>query len=367
VAISDSYPYDVGIENHVDVLVVSRFDTGEWYLEIDPDYENYFLARPYSSHDIDRCPYGHRLLRADHLENEHIPNTLYLLPGISEDEIYMRWYRRWSAGYDFGTQTKSNGFYADENDSTKPNGYNFYSCKLQFWDDGGSGAEAKFYTYNMDQPNPDFGETLAQNQGSPVSTLADTWNCYEIMIKANTVTGGASNGDGEIKLWINGVLKGSYTDMNFRKTTALKTDRIHISQWVGGVGTAPQDQQTFDAHMVVATSYIGPMAVATNHSTHYYVDTKAIVVGYNNRIACDVSYKDGAGGSVVHQTTFVFDVLTGDDAGDVLFTRAKGYRNRYNFDDTDSDTRDGSLSTTQTDPNGHLPNITLASDTDFDD
>jgi hypothetical protein len=82
------------------------------------------------------------------------------------------------------------------------------------------------------------------------------------MLKAND----AGQRNGEIKLWIDGVLKGHYAGMRFRDTDDLKINKLSISGYIGGICTAPKDQRIWDDNLVLATEYIGPMvteAVAT--------------------------------------------------------------------------------------------------------
>jgi hypothetical protein len=78
------------------------------------------------------------------------------------------------------------------------------------------------------------------------------------MLKPNT----PGQHDGEIKFWIDGVLKAHYQNMRFRDTADLKINELSLNAYVGGNCTAPKTQYAWDDNLVVATQYIGPMVTA---------------------------------------------------------------------------------------------------------
>jgi len=53
----------------------------------------------------------------------------------------------------------------------------------------------------------------------------DRWYSIELMLKAND----AGQHNGEIKLWIDGVLKGHYANMRFRDTNDLKINELEVT------------------------------------------------------------------------------------------------------------------------------------------
>jgi len=169
------------------------------------------------------------------------------------DRVHVRWYRRWEKGYDF-TQHKMPGVYAQAGRTSgagvRPTGRDKFSCKL-FVDFGRYPA---FYSYHPDQKGP-YGDHLKQNIGKPVRVEPERWYCFEMMIGANN----APKRDGELKMWIDGELKGHYTNLRFRDTNRLKINLFTYSAYVGGTWVSKRNQRLWDDQIVVARGYIGPV------------------------------------------------------------------------------------------------------------
>src|SRR6266536_3334421 len=87
------------------------------------------------------------------------------------------------------------------------------------------------------------------------------WFCYEIMVKANTI----GRNDGEVAWWYNGQLIGRIPDLFLRSIDSLKVDfaalRFHATS-----NTIRVNKKWYD-NVVIAKSYIGPMATATPSPT----------------------------------------------------------------------------------------------------
>jgi hypothetical protein len=128
------------------------------------------------------------------------------------DTVCVRWYRRYEAGYDW-TQHKMPGVYAKESSAQNgtagvpPAGCDKYSCKLYL----DYNARPAFYTYHPDQEGP-YGDGLKQNIGTLVALETQRWYCFEMMLKSNT----PGQSDGELKMWIDGILKGHAEYLRFR-------------------------------------------------------------------------------------------------------------------------------------------------------
>ena len=91
------------------------------------------------------------------------------------------------------------------------------------------------------------------------------WYCYEIMVKANTINpNGTYNRDGEVKWWIDGVLDGDITDLFLRSIASLKIDMISFR--LHAAHSERVNKKWYD-NVVIAKSYIGPMATATPSPT----------------------------------------------------------------------------------------------------
>lgn len=263
--IADSYPYDINISNDPDVVLAQGFENAAWYSELGGE-GGYWGSRGDRTTESAAVYYGNYGFKYENIEGEHSPGPIEFILDSEYDEIYIRFYRKYSSGYDFTCQVKTDGIFAfdDPEDhipaGQKPDGTDKIELRLQLWDyNSGTQGEPKFYCYNLDQPG-NYGETLAQNQGSPVYISSNTWYCFEYRLKLDTVTGGVSDGNGIIEMWIDGVKKGSYTDMAFRTTTDLQINFFTLTAYVGGECTASQDQEVYEDLLVIAESYIGPMA-----------------------------------------------------------------------------------------------------------
>ena len=84
------------------------------------------------------------------------------------------------------------------------------------------------------------------------------WYCFEFMVKANT----PGQRDGRVACWIDGKLTADIPNLRLRDVDTLKIDEcslaLHIKQ-----NTLRENKKWYD-NVVMATSYIGPMA--TGHA-----------------------------------------------------------------------------------------------------
>jgi hypothetical protein len=245
---------DDGIEDHPAVIAATGFESPQWAA----DAFGYSRDLPQGyEHTTDPSIVlsGSGSLQIQQTVGTHQPSEFH--PALPDsDTIYVRWYRRYEAGYDW-TQHKMPGVYAKESsaqDGTAgipPTGCDKYSCKL-YVDWNGRPA---FYAYHPDQDGP-YGDGLKQNIGTPVALETERWYCFEMMLKSNT----PGQRDGELKMWIDGILKGRVEDLRFRTCETLKINEFTHSAYVGGNWVSERDQKLWDDNLVIATEYIGPMA-----------------------------------------------------------------------------------------------------------
>jgi len=82
--------------------------------------------------------------------------------------------------------------------------------------------------------------------------LRGVWYCYEFMVKTNDL--GQRNG--RVAFWINGQLKGRWTNLFIRSTDSLKIDQA----WIGlhSSNSNRVNKKWYD-NVVIARSYIGPI------------------------------------------------------------------------------------------------------------
>ena len=256
--IAAQYPFDEGIKNNSAVIVASGFETENWYYKDLGYTDPYYGGRGYYVYNPNLAYSENGLVEYQNLKGTHSPGPLLIDLPDEYDKVFFRWYRMYEPGFDFSCQVKTNGLYAKIDGASgggvRPTGYDKYSVRLQIWN-----REPRLYTYNLDQPGI-YGQTLLQNvNGTPMLIEPGQWHSYELMLKANQ----AGQPNGEIKVWIDGVLKGHYTKLRFRDTNTLKINKFELVAYVGGECTAPKDQKLWDDNAVVATQYIGPMVTGT--------------------------------------------------------------------------------------------------------
>jgi hypothetical protein len=255
--IAAEYPYDQDIKNDPAVLKSSGFENTNWTTEL--GYSG-FISRGVSRTTTTSYS-GRASLQYTHTAGTH--GGIMAIHGFTAPgPTYIRWYRRFSTGYDFSCPVKGNGVYAvapgvDSSASagTKPTGYNKYSLRIQYPKDSATGkSNPKIYTYHPEQQS-NYGDSLSQNIGTRTLIDPGRWYAYELMLKPNV----PGQRDGEIKFWIDGVLKAHYRNMHFRDAIYLKINELSLTAYVGGHCTAPENQYAWDDNLVVATRYIGPM------------------------------------------------------------------------------------------------------------
>ncbi|SRR6266540_2794043 len=231
------YPNDVGIRNHPSVISATGFESANWQSTDFPSNTRFSYvggtdpqARPQWTGDEAHTGTGALLHRQ--LAGTNLPHGLTIMGFSGVDEIYMRWYRKYQAGYRWGCRSaKNNGVYAVA-DPTKaeacvqPTGYDKFSFRVQ--DERRSADSGDFfgalYSYHPHADNGGCGEWYSQNQGGVKYQQPGKWYSYEIYIRANTV--GQSNG--VLKMWVDGELRGHQEGLEFRFTDQLQINQIYL-------------------------------------------------------------------------------------------------------------------------------------------
>jgi len=96
---------------------------------------------------------------------------------------------------------------------------------------------------------------MLQNVGTPVTFQPDRW--YEMQYRMKLNTPGQS--DGVFELWIDGVKKASYTDVNFRDSYQEHGwNHLLLSAYQNG-GPAPADQSLYYDEVIVSPKVVVPM------------------------------------------------------------------------------------------------------------
>lgn len=97
----------------------------------------------------------------------------------------------------------------------------------------------------------DFGPKFVARPN--VTPNLDTWNCYELMVQANT----PGQRDGRIAFWLDGKLLADFRNLRLRDVSTLTIDHITLAFHAGSNPNAIQ-KKWYD-NVVAATSYIGPL------------------------------------------------------------------------------------------------------------
>jgi hypothetical protein len=247
------YAGDMRIEENPAVIAATRFETADWARDA---FDHVRALNPGYEHTTDPtiALESRGSLQIQQRMGTHQPRE-FNTPLPESDTVYVRWYRRWEAGYDW-TQHKMPGVSAkasstqDGTAGVKPTGCDKFAAKLFVdWD-----TRPAFYAYHLDQKDG-YGDHFEQNIGTPVILETDRWYGFEMMLKSNT----PGQRDGELKMWIDGVLKAHIQGLRFRTCDSLKINEFNHSAYVGGSWTSKRDQKLWDDNLVIAREYIGPM------------------------------------------------------------------------------------------------------------
>jgi hypothetical protein len=101
-----------------------------------------------------------------------------------------------------------------------------------------------------------WGNHFNPNQGLQLSMHQDRWYGVETLVRANTVVGGVGQPDGEMKLWIDGVLVIHQTGMLWRHT-----DELHLNHFIvwNYFPEADRSYRIWFDNLVISTAPIGPV------------------------------------------------------------------------------------------------------------
>lgn len=192
-------------------------------------------------------------------------------PAPGQNELYMRWYVRYSRGFNYGNwdvkmaglEGHMPGVRYRPGAGVVPDGTWFQSrvVSLGVYDDRGQ-QEAKspfFYYYHPDQVTQ-WGDFGFQNQSRNVALEDERWYCIEMRVKENTVTGSpggyAGQYDGEQTLWIDGIVRARYSGIRWRTHPDVHMNDLYHSAWVGQPRST-QEQYRWEDNYVISTKPVG--------------------------------------------------------------------------------------------------------------
>ncbi|MSU22972.1 MAG: hypothetical protein EXS32_04025 [Opitutus sp.] len=207
----------------------------------------------------------------------------WFMPGA--DTVHVRFYVKFSAGYRYShhfvwllANQRQNQWSAFGKAGSKPNGSDFFSSGMEPWFDWGKNpppGEINLYTYfpgmerdpKMEKywgngffpPGPGKGNAASPQRVVP---MLDRWQCWEFMIQANSAP---SFADGKQAMWLDGKLVGEFTGILWRNDPQLAVNCLWLEHYGFDPGDPtkrywPERQTAWFDDVVVARSYIGPMA-----------------------------------------------------------------------------------------------------------
>ena len=210
----------------------------------------------------------------------------FFSPGY--DEMYARWYVKFDNNFDYLHHFTQMAHYGSMGNigygaGLKPNGTDYYIVAVEphkWWNitygnmqtSWGSQNPApgawQFYNYfyNMFQDTDThyYGNSMWDLNQTKVNATKDKWICVELMGKANT----GNNTNAESAFWIDGKLiqywKGQ---MQFRTSDTVKFDTFWLLYYVTTSWTSNPVNTVYIDDVVVAKSYIGPIATSVTAST----------------------------------------------------------------------------------------------------
>lgn len=280
--IAARHPGDVGIGDDPAVIFADDFesygDAGELGERWDVVYQQNQLVIATGADDVWA---GSQSLEMNvPQQNQELSNATDKILATERDELFLRYYSKYEAPFDVVGSSHNGAMisahYFDGGQATPgvpADGTNKFLVNLEHWRGEASTpspGELNVYVYHPEQrsnygdhffpdgtvlPNSslafDFGPTFTSRPN--VTQELDRWYCYEYRVRANT----PGMRDGQITLWIDGVLVADFPNLRLRDVASLTIDRFGLSFHIGSNPNGPA-RKWFD-NVVAATAYIGPM------------------------------------------------------------------------------------------------------------
>jgi hypothetical protein len=190
----------------------------------------------------------------------------HALPDINAGQsLYCRWYIKWSNGFLFvpgGSGSKMFYLNAWQGNGGANHGNSNHRIRFSYYNPTGPAPYGPWTNPGVarlrwDTQDIEFGP----NVGSPIDFTAGPWYAVEIYVRPNTV--GVNNG--EIKWWVNGLLQGSYpnidvrgSDPDYSPNPGAPFNAISLDGYFGGGNTnAHPAQSTYYDNVVCSSNQIG--------------------------------------------------------------------------------------------------------------
>jgi hypothetical protein len=262
-----------------------------------------------------------------------VSNAIVKTISPDEDALFIRAYTRYAANY-AGQNSAHNGIRVSANYSGPgniPDGTDFMLVELQSVNYG-EGEPGKLHVYvyhpeqndnygenwypsgrttNGDGPDGGFGTNFVVR--SEIIPTRGEWLCHELMVKLNT----PGLRDGRVAMWQDGTIVADWQNIRFRDSTSVKLDEVQFEN--GGQSSSQINDKWYD-QVVIATSYIGPMAAASGDLSLSIENGSLALSGQTVTLAVD-----GEGNTIVADSASQTDVaaaISAASAGDTVVVPA---------------------------------------------
>jgi hypothetical protein len=265
------YPGDTGIEGDADVLFSDGFDSLAWPLRWRDVPVRGGASAVGEDPELGFAPLQGRALRVRIHKGSSLGMDLryyFTRHFIDEpEEVFLRYYIRfsddWNPWLEGGKLPGIAGTYGRAGWGMRTtDGRNGWSARTWFAprprdSQAVSGLNAMgTYAYHAALKGHSGGDHWGWNL-APSSLLENNrWYCIEQHLVLNQ----PGRADGLYEVWIDGIPALRKTDVRFRDDAGLKIETIWFNVYHGGLRAAPQDLTLYLDQVVVARSYIGPMA-----------------------------------------------------------------------------------------------------------
>lgn len=264
-----SYDGDVGVDGHPDVYEHTTFGNTSWadvYANADSSTLQLVSTAP-GFEQLDG-PALRITVPAGENTGSGFAFKFEDQTGSEPEEIYFRYYVRidqsWEPTYG-GKFPGISGTYGVAGWGGRPsNGTNGWSAR-GLYQPSVVGVDNPFfdtvpvghYVYHADQPTQ-WGDNVLWQDGYLGFLEKDRWYSVEQHLVLNT----PGVNDGVLETWIDGRKAYRETNWRWRDTADLKIEQIWMNVYHGGTAVPDQDISLFIDNVVIAGSYIGPMAGA---------------------------------------------------------------------------------------------------------
>ena len=184
--------------------------------------------------------------------------TRFFMPGY--DSLYVSYYVRFPADWRGGTKLvgflgarTDNQWSASGKAGVCPDGTDFFITMLVTEPTGNPGP-TRFYTYYPDMKREPDGVTCWGGYGDgtekyvePLVLSPGTWHHIEFMVTLNE----PSRSNGTQQFWIDSVLRGTWSGIEFRSSPALRLNAVQLT-FNRGIAGGPTAQKLWVDNLIVA-------------------------------------------------------------------------------------------------------------------